>query len=164
MDSMKALADTNVKVSEARAIFEDIKKTESVFLVERERKALIIIDKVIVDSKTILDEAKGNYDQVMDLYRTISEFSEFLSKEYTSFKSLLDDFDRRNIEWTAQTNLRQTEIDAIMVQINSDKVRIKNDREGIDRDRDKLAIDRKKLNDDRGVVDRAIIRLKQNRI
>lgn len=161
---MKALADTNVKVSEARVALSNIKEEESKYLVEREKKALLVVDKVLADSATILAEARGNYEQVMSLHKTVSEFSDFLKQEYESFKSLIAQFDERSNAWDLAASKREASMAELKVQIDSDKIRIKNDAEGVERDRQMLAIDRKKLNDDRGVVERAIIRLKEGRI
>lgn len=164
MDSMRALADTNIKVSEARVALSNIKEAESKYLAEREQKALLVVDKAIKDSAELLAEAKGNYQQIIDLYRTMSEFSAFLGKEYESFKSLMTEFDERSRAWEAAASKREAAISELRVQIEADKVRIKNDSAAVAADRERLAVDRIKLNDDRGVVERAINRLKENRI
>jgi hypothetical protein len=151
-------------VSEARATLASLKEMESKYLIEREKKSIEIIDKVLAESVSILNEAKDNYSQIISLYNTVNEFSIFLKSEYESFKLLISNFDEQNKLWNSQISEREKVIDNLKIEINCDRIRIKNDSESIVRDKERIAIDRIKLNDERGVVERMIERLKLNRI
>jgi len=164
MDAVKALADTNVKISEARDSLAKIKALESSYLSDREKKALEVIEKVIKDSENLLKEAKGNYEQVISLYKTVSEFSSFLADSYKQFKEMLVEFEKKNTLWTASLNAREEELSQIKETVRLDKIRIQNDRESLNRKEEDLRSDRRKIEDDRATIERTIIRIKEGKI
>jgi len=164
MDAVKALADTNIKISEARDTLAKIKALESSYLSDREKKAIEMIEKIIKDSENLLKEAKNNYEEIISLYNTVSGFSSFLTDSYGKFKEMLVEFEKKNILWTASLNAREEELSQISATIRLDKVRIKNDRESLNRKEEDLKLERRKINDDRAVIDRAITRLKEGKI
>ena len=164
MDSMKALADTNIKISEAKESLMKIKSLETSYLSEREKKAFELIEKIVKDSGGILKEAKGNYEQVIALYNTVSEFSAFLKEAYNNFKQLLESFDKQNTLWTTDLKAKEEHLNQLAQEIKTDKVRIKNDQDSLNRAQIALTNDRRKIDLDRQTLDRNIIRLKEGKI
>lgn len=164
MDAMKALADTNIKISEAKVSLMKLKELESSYLSDREHKALLIIEKVITDSEFILKEAKGNYEKVEELYKTVSEFSSFLASSHEGFSKMLEDFEKKNQLWTASLNSREEQVNQFKEQLRVDQIRIKNDRESIQRKEEILRQDRRRIEDERATLERTIIRIKQGKI
>lgn len=164
MDAMKALADTNIKISEARDSLAKIKALESSYLSDREKKAIEVVEKVIQDSENLLKEAKGNYVEVMSLYNTVSEFSSFLADSYKQFNEMLVEFEKKNMLWTSSLKAKEDELSQITETVRLDKIRIKNDRESLNRKEEDLRSDRRKISDDRAMIERTIIRLKEGKI
>jgi uncharacterized protein involved in exopolysaccharide biosynthesis len=164
MDSIKALADTNVKIGEARGVLENLKKDEVVYLEEREKKAIEVVDKVLADSKEILEEATKNYQGVKDLLNSASSFADFLKEAYISFSSLVAKFSEKSAIWEEEVTRQQKEIADIKQQISNDQVRIKNDQEALQRKEASLVDEKRKIDDQRATLERAINRLREGRI
>jgi len=164
MDSIKALADTNVKIGEVKGVLENLKKDEVVYLEEREKKAIEVVDKVLTDSKEILGEATKNYQGVKDLLNSASSFADFLKEAYTSFSSLVEKFSEKSAIWEEEVTRQQKEIADIKQQISDDQVRIKNDREALQRKEASLAVEKRKIDDQRATLERTINRLREGRI
>lgn len=164
MNSIKALADTNVKIGEARGVLEALKKEESVYLEQREKKAVEVVDKVLADSKEVLKEATENYQEVKDLLNSASSFADFLKEAYSSFTTLVGRFSEKSEIWEKEVARQQEEFAVIRQQISDDRVRIKNDREAIQREREVLSNEKRKIDDQRATLERAINRLKEGRI
>lgn len=164
MDSIQALADTNVKIGEARGVLEKLKKDEVVYLEEREKKAIEVVDKVLSDSKEVLGEATKNYQGVKDLLNSASSFADFLKEAYTSFTDLVSKFSEKSAIWEEEVTRQQKEFADIKQQISDDQVRIKNDREALVKKEASLADDKRKIDDQRATLERAINRLREGRI
>lgn len=164
MDAMKALADTNMKVSEAKVTLANIKKLESSYLQEREQKVIAMIDSILAQSKDIIDEARGNYKQVVDLFNTVSSFSKFLTEIHDGLLKTMESFSAHTKEWEKSVKLREDEIGDIKKQIRCDQVRIENEKKGIEQTKLSLEKQQRIINDQRGTLERAFTRLKNNRI
>lgn len=164
MDSLKALALTNIKIGEAKGTLLKLQEQETSYLEEREKKALSRIQKVYDDSKELLVEAQANYSKIKELLGTVTSFSDFLTKAYDSFMEMLKDFREKNDLWDHQVSTIEEGFSKIRQEIDSDKVRIKNDQEALDRAKRNLAVEQRKIVSDRGELERAIIRLKEGRI
>lgn len=164
MNSIKALADTNVKIGEARGVLEALKKEESVYLEEREKKAVEVVDKVLADSKEVLGEVKENYQEVKDLLNSASSFADFLKEAYGSFTGLVEKFSEKSAAWEEEVARQQKEFAGIRQQISNDQVRLKNDREAIEKKEASLLVEKRKIDDQRATLERAINRLKEGRI
>lgn len=164
MDSLKALADTNMKIGEARGTLVKLQEVETGYLVEREAKAVAVIQKVVENSADLLKEVKTNYREVHDLCSVASSFAEFLVEAYGSFSALKTAFDEKSTLWEAQVKEKEAEFAEIRKQIKQDNVLLANDKESLEKAKKALDIDRKKVVADRGEVERAIKRLKENRI
>lgn len=164
MDSMKALADTNMKIGEAKGTLLKLQEQETSYLKEREEKVHARIQKILDDSKELLAEAQANYSKIKELHDTVSSFSSFLSSAYDFFIGILKDFREKNDLWDNQASEIEEGFAKIRQEINNDRIRIKNDQEALIQRKKVLDVEKVKIDSDRGELDRAITRLKENRI
>jgi len=164
MDSVRALAETNMKIGEAKSTLLKLQEQETSYLEEREKKVLARIEKILDDSKDVLAEAQANYSKVRELFGTVSSVSSFLTKAYEAFVGMLTDFREKNDLWDNKVSSIEESFAKIRQEINSDKIRIKNDQEALERAKRGLALEQRKIVSDRGELDRAITRLKEGRI
>ncbi len=164
MESVRALAETNIKISEARNTLSSLKSIENSYLADREAKALKIIAKVIDDSSSILKEAYANHEEIKSLSKTVSEFSSFLAEAHDKFRLLVTEFDQKNAVWNEVMRQKEEETTRIKQEIASDRVRIKNDQDSIRRREEILRQEKRKIDDERGTIERAIKRLREGKI
>lgn len=159
MESVKALSDVNIKISEAQNLLFKLQEQETEYLVVREKKAMDRIQKVVEVSKAMVTEADQNHAQIKALLSGISEFVSKLLKARENFTGLLAEFEERNIEWEKDIGKQQDQIIKIHQQLKIEKIQIKNDKESLESARNKLADDQRKLDSDRGTLQRTITRL-----
>lgn len=164
MESLKALSDINLKVSEAKNLLFKLQEDETAYLVTREEKAMDRIQKVVEESHSLVQEADKNHAQIKALIVEVSAFVEHLLQIQENFQGLLAEFEERNIDWERDIGKQQDDIAEIRKGLKLEKVQIENDLKNINVARKKLAEDQKKLDSDRGLIDRTIKRLKENRI
>lgn len=164
MDAFRELAETNMKIGEAKNSLAKVKEAEEAYLKERDEKATERIQKIIEDSRDLLKEVKENYGEIHNLANTASSFAGFLLEMSDTFVGLLADFQEKDKLWNEKTKRQEEEFEQVRNEIRADKVKIKNDLEAITRKKQLLAEDRRKLDDERGTLERAINRLKEGRI
>lgn len=164
MDALKALADTNMKISEAKNALATIKKDEAEYITAREAKALDAIQRVLDDSAALIKQAKENYTELGDLYKSASELATFVIEAQGNFKKMIADFEERNVLWQEKVTKQEAEMVSLWKQIKTDKTEIANEKKNIARAQKKLDDDKKKIADEWGEIERAIKRLKENRI
>lgn len=99
MNSVKALADTNLKISEAKNLLFKLQEDETEYLINREKKALDKISKVFVESKDLLDKTHQNYEEIHQFCKTVSEYADFLAENHSKFQDMLATFHKRNELW-----------------------------------------------------------------
>lgn len=110
MDVLKVLADTNIKISEAKNTLFKIQEDETEYLKKREEKALVKVQKVLDESKEILDKAHSNYEDTHKFCQTISNYSDFLGEAHGKFTDMLDLFNEKNELWDKNAKLQYEEI------------------------------------------------------
>lgn len=104
MDSIKALSDVNIKISEARNVLFKLQEEETEYLVKREEKVLGKINKVFEESRDLLYETHKNYEEVHEFCQTISNYSDFVSESYKKLQNLLELFKNKNKLWEENVN------------------------------------------------------------
>lgn len=146
MNALKALADTNLKVSEARNVLFKLQEDEMEYLEIREKKALIKIQKALSDSQELIDETHKNYEKVTDFCQIISNYFDFLDKTHEKVQKMIDSFNERNEIWDKSFTKQQEDIayqkrlisqDSKMLdtkekQLNEMKVRLKKQQEHLE--------------------------------
>lgn len=164
MDSIKALSDVHIRISDAKNILFKLQEDETEYLVKREEKALTRIKKVIEDSQDLLDKAHQNYDEIHLFLQTITSYADFLQESHTKFQGLLTDFEERNTLWEEQVKRTEEGFAKQRQFIKQDAEEIEARRDAVEKATKQITNEKRKLESDRGTVERMIIRLKENRI
>ena len=164
MDSVKELADTNIKISEAKNILFKLQGDEKSYLDSREVKALEVVQKVLNDSAELLKEAKGNYLEIHELCTTANQFVQFLLEGYAQFQNIVKDFNEHSELWEQKIRKREGDLAEVRRGLEVDKTVMANDRKSLETAKKQFLNDKKKLESDQGTLQRAIKRLKENRI
>ena len=162
MDSVKALAETNMQISEAKNILFRLQSEETDYLVSREKKVMDRIDELYQTSKTTLDEIQNNYVGAYEILQMASENTKYLKESYSKFQVLISDFSKRNEAWEEEVSKQEERFTNIKKGLNVDTVKIANDRKSIELEQLKMVQDRRKIADDRGTLERAFARLNKN--
>ncbi len=132
MDSIKALADTNLKISEAKNLLFKLKEEESDYLIERENKAIIKIQETLDSSRDLIKETKGNYQEVQDLVHSASQFAGELIAFYKKLQDIKENFDKKSEIWEENVKKQNEEMSEIRKSIDVDKLIIENDKKSIE--------------------------------
>lgn len=164
MESLKALATANVAIGEAKGILAKLKTEESEYLESREKKALERVKKIIDESDKVLNEALANYGEIHQFAKDTAELANFLSEACADFTKLRETFQEYTKNWEISIKEQEKALEKVKNQIKSDQLKIKSDQSVIEQARKQIAEDRKVLIDERETLDRAIIRLKDNKI
>lgn len=162
MESLETLASTNVQVGKVKATLLELKDNETVYIKEREAKVLAQIQTVIDDSEKVLSEAFENYKNIQDLSIQSAEFATFLTEAHAEFKELQELFTEQTKAWNERVKSIEDGFAEMQKDINVDKVQIKNAYEALESRKKELKLERRVLKDERGTLERAITRLKEN--
>jgi len=164
MKVMESLAKTNLEVSAMKATLADLKKDEDDYIAKREKKALSRIEVLLKDSNDTLNDAYKNYNDIHNLSKSSSEFVAFLTEAHDDVKSLVEAFDRKTEAWEENIKGQEDKLKEVRKKILVDQVQLKNDQTSIDVRNKEIALEKRKLRDERGTLERAITRLKENNI
>lgn len=164
MDSIKEIADNNIKISEAKNALFKLQEEETEYLMVREKKAMHRIQKTVEDSAELVEEANKNHGQIKELGNEVSQFVQNLIKISSDYHQLLKEFEDRNVEWECNIGQQQDDIAKIKRHLNIEAVQIQNDKKSLEQAKKQLIDDQKKLASDRGTINRTINRLKEGRI
>ena len=160
MDSLTALANTNIAISQAKATLEALKSEESAYIQDREQRAVAKIQSILTNSKEVLTESLQNYLSVHELSKTAGEFAQKIQDVYAQFGKLQETFAEATSEWEKEISDSQIILNEIKRLNKIDKIQIKNDQEAIVRQRKLLHDSEVKLASDWGTLERELIRLK----
>ena len=119
MEALQALADTNIKVGEARGTLTKIKSEESEYLKEREEKTLQLVQNILDESEEVLKKAFSNYEEIKKLSSDASDFSQFLIDSYDEFQELKNTFTEYTEAWGANIAGREKSLAALKRQLGS---------------------------------------------
>lgn len=164
MDTVKALAEMSMQVSQARNLLTKLESEETEYLDIRERKALDRIAKVLADSQELLEQTSKNYAEIENFGHVVSDFAAQVAIAYDQFQSLISDFDERSEEWDKTIKDREKEITEQKKALEIQRVILQNDQKTIEMKKKALANEAKKIEDRRATLARAIKRLKENKI
>lgn len=163
MDSLKAIADANLKVSEARNVLFKLEEEETTYLVGREKKAMERIQKVIDESVLLVQEARENYREIVEIGNATSDLTRSITSLVELFKNATADFEERNLEWEKQIGLQQDEIVEVRNQLKAQRSEIDNDKKSIQKEQINIENEKIKIKDQWGEISRALTRLKERR-
>lgn len=164
MKAMQVLAETNVKIGEARGILTNLKAEEALFLDEREQKALARVQTILDESEETLKKAFSNYEEIKKFASTASDFANFLLEAYNDFQELKKTHDEYTQEWEKKVESTETHLSEIKEQIKVDQEQIASDKESINKAWKAIGEEKRKIRSDRATLETAINRLKKGRI
>lgn len=164
MNSLNALANTNIEISKAKEVLFKMKEEETEYLKKREKKAIQKIQKIIDESASLLQGARDNYYETTQFYNTVSAFSASLVHSYAIFKEIITDFDEKNELWEVSIKKQLDFIAEEKKKISEDKTRIENDKKGIEKSFILIENDKKLIESRQSQMSAAlkIIKNKQN--
>lgn len=145
MDALKALADANLKISEAKNTLFKLEETETEYLVLREKKAMDKIQTMIDDSADLLEKTHNNYEEVRRFYETITTYSEVLEQFHQQFTGMLIEFNKRSDMWDTKVVEQQEKIAALRKIVETDQKNITSQQEKIEKDKKEIIVDRARL-------------------
>lgn len=164
MSALHALAETNLKISEARAHLNELDEKETEYLVAREKRVMERITALLEESRIAIAEVQENYNGIKQFYSDVCVYVSKVTKIGDDLLTLLEKFDevREKTDETISANeATVAEIRrAVLVQnssLESHKAMIENREREVSAGEVKLAQDNDMLN-------RGIERLKVNRI
>jgi len=145
MQMLKEMADTNVRISDAKNLLFKLQEDETVYLEAREKKAMVKINKVFEDSKDLLDKTYKNYEEIHQFCQKVNEYADFLSETHTKFQKILEVFEKKNELWEKNVKNTNEEIAKQRKIIEQDSKAIKIREERIDEENEKIKKEREHL-------------------
>ncbi|MBT3354819.1 MAG: hypothetical protein HN402_07870 [Candidatus Scalindua sp.] len=149
MKSKKALADINLKVSEARNELFEMQAEEAVYIEEREKRVVAKIKKAVQDSEAMVKEAESNHGDIKVLANGLSDFADNLNQIHAGFNEMYEEFNKRNDAWEKDLNNQQAKIEQTRKEYGIVKDKLENDKKSLKRSQRKLAADKVKLESQR---------------
>lgn len=164
MESVKALADLTIKISDAKNILTTLQESETAYLVEREQTAITRIKKILEDSSDLISQAHKNYEDIQGLSNEVSGFCVFIGEIHDSFSESISEFREYQQEWDNYISEREKQVADFRKSVEIDSQLLENERKNIESGKKSLEVERIKLEDERETLRRAIQRLKKNKI
>lgn len=164
MEALQLLADTNVKIGQAKGILESLKQTEATYLEEREKKATKHIEKAFKESSQLLENIQQNYAEVHHLLTTASSFVVYLSETQERLQAVMSAFDQKATLWEEQAKKHEEGVADAKRKVAIDQKRIEIDKKTIAKAWNSIRDAEKKIESDRGLLERNIKRLKEGKI
>lgn len=159
MDSVKALAETNMQISEAKNVLYNLKKEETEYILSREKKVIERINELYQESKSVIDDIKNNYEGTKIILQLAHDATKFLKENQIKFQDFTTSFDKRCEAWEKEVREQEERFISIKKGLEQDKVQIANDKKTIESTRLIMAEERRKIEDDRATLERAFNRL-----
>ena len=163
MEALESLGKTNVLIGEAKGILTKLKEEETEYLSTREKKALEQVNKIILESESILKKAFSNYEEIKVFGSDVAEVAAFLSEAYKDFQDLQESFNQYNKEWQKSIDATEARIKVLQDTLKVDQDQLANDRKWVRKEEKKIGEDKRKIRSDRETLVRGIARLKEGR-
>lgn len=159
MNALKALSETNMKVSEAKATLIKIEETKQRYFKLRDDEAKARVANIVAESAEALEQARQNYYETTQLYHTVSSFAIALLETSESVHGMVADFEREKLAWDISLKEQESSLATLRQEIDSDALKIQGEKEGIKRQLALLQIEKAKVADMRGTIEREINRM-----
>lgn len=164
MDALQALADTNMKVSQAKAALAKLEEDETEYLLSREQRVVERLNRTLIQSETLVTETLNNYALVKSFADAVSHTAdavvaatqEIVRRDET-FKDTINAFE-------AHCNTQEAKLAEQKKVIQSAHILLNSEKEGIERQKKLLSEKSRKIADERATLERAITRLTEQRI
>ena len=131
MDAAKALADTSVKISDMKNILFKLQEEETLYLIEREQKALAKINHAVEQSNDLIEQIRSNHSEVHQFCGKINEYVQFLQEAHGKYQELLETFKARNELWEENVKRQDQEFSEIKRIIKEDQINLDNQKKDI---------------------------------
>lgn len=164
MDALRALSDTNLKVSAARVLLETLQKDETVYLQGREKRAVERIESVLKDSGDVLAQVSENYATTANLSNEVSQVCDKITELISVFTESRDLFATKCDDFDAYIGSQEDALVKLKQDLKVQKTMLDIKEKTLERASKQIDSDRRKLIDDRGALERSIKRLKEGRI
>lgn len=164
MDALKALSETNLKVSEARALLQTLQEDETEYLVGREKRAVERIEAVLKDSEAVLSQIGENYASTANLSNEVADVCTKITDLLITFTECRGLFATKCDAFDAYIGKQEDSVAKMKQDVQVQKTLLKEKEESLNRKSKQIDIDRRKLIDDRAALERAINRFKKGRI
>lgn len=161
INSLKILADTNLKISEAKNTLLKLQEEEKEYLQKREEEVHLMIAKVLDDSKDLLEETKYNYKEVKNFHNVTLSFSDFLKEMYEKYRIFVEGFNERSDLWNEIYNKQIEEIGELRKDIDKDNEEIKRKNKTLEEDKEKLKKDRRHVESQQQTLETSYKELKK---
>jgi paraquat-inducible protein B len=102
MESLNALVQANLGVSDAKNKLVKLKEEEGAYLAEREEKALARIQSILDESTDILTKIDTNYAEIKHIHETVSSIATFLEESYARLQELHKLFTTKTELWEGE--------------------------------------------------------------
>lgn len=159
MDSLKALAETNLKVSAAQEKLANLKKEEFEHAEKQKVRSLENLQVILDESQRILEAAFDNYKSINELATSSSELTEKVDDLYEEFIKYQATFTKKVAAWNGEVADKEKELEKIKQLIVIDQHKINADRESLERRKIIIQNEERKLRDGRETLERALNRL-----
>lgn len=163
MDSLKALSEINIKISEAKNKLFKIQEEETEYLEVREKKAMGRIQQIIESSEEMLKKVSRNYSQVKEMGQVVSSIHENSDKLSDDFSKLLEEFEERNVEWERKIGQQQDEINSNLKALSIESTKIENEKKNLLRREKQIEEDNKLIESRRQQIKVALEVLKKKK-
>lgn len=121
MKSLEVLADTNLKISEAKNSLFKLQQTEQEYLKEREEKTKEIVQKALNESIELLKQTKYNYEEIKQFQNTTRTFADFLEEMFQKYTEFVENFNKRAELWEEIAKSQNEEIANLRKEIENEK-------------------------------------------
>lgn len=145
MESIRELANVSMKISEAKNLLFKLQEEETDYLVSREKKALEKVNKILEDSRDLLDKTHQNYEEIHKFCQTITEYADFLSETYEKLQGLIQIFNKKNEIWEENAKRQNIELSTQRKLIENDAKTVEERKKRMDEERESIKKEREHL-------------------
>lgn len=163
MEALKGLASVNIQISEARNALFALQEQETEYLVSREKKAMARIKAVLDQSHELVEETNKNYEVIEDFGRSVTEGVEFLCETRQALEKLTEAKEKHYERWQNDLKEQEQEIQRLRNNLKIELSTVESAKQQLEVAKINLRKEKRKLDDERGTLDRAIERLKNNK-
>lgn len=142
MSQLQLLADTNVKIGEARGILADLEATKDNYLEEREKATIAKIADILRQSTNMIEQMNSNYTEIKSFHDTVISMVTFLSDIQTGVSNVVADFADQQTLFEEYVNQKETEFSSMQQNLELQTSAIKADKASIAQQYKSIAADK----------------------
>ena len=132
MDGLRKLADVEAQVSHAKAIIEEMKRTESEYIQKREEKTLAAIEKLVSESDDLIKKIQTNSTEVINFYNTVTSNVAFLSEMSNKLSGLFKTYDEYIVAYEKRLDESTQKLSEQRIELRNIEKELEKEREHIE--------------------------------